>query len=352
MRHLLILLLCAPLYGADMTLDRIRAKRDLPGLARARLREGKLSVEVSGVRRAGEAARVQADDQWHLGSCTKAMTATLVALFVERGLLRWDETLTELFPQLKLDPAYRKVTLEMLLAHRAGLAGDLLAYDGGKLWARLWDPDLDPRDGRALVAKAMLEAPPASVPGTRFEYSNADYIIAGAVLERLADSSWETLMRSELFRPLGMSCGFGPAGGHVREGDRWKPVDRDNPPALGPAGTVHCSMASWAKFAQLHLDGDAGRPTIILHPAAFAKLHSAYPGQEYTYGGWFRVSRPWAGKSGTALMHEGSNTMNTALIWLAPERNLALLAATNAAGPEASAAVDEAVGSLIPKDGD
>src|SRR6185312_6977488 len=183
---------------------------------------------------------------------------------VERGLLRWDEALPELFPQLDLDPAYQNVTLDMLLSHRAGLAGDLLAYDGGKLWAQLWEPDLDPREGRALLAKTMLEAPPASTPGSRFEYSNADYIIAGAVLERLSDSSWEDVIRKELFRPLKMRCGFGPAGGHVREGGRWTPVNKDNPPALGPAGTVHCDLDSWAKFAQLHLDGDAGRPTPIL----------------------------------------------------------------------------------------
>ncbi|HXS99062.1 MAG TPA: serine hydrolase domain-containing protein [Elusimicrobiota bacterium] len=348
MRALLLLLLCAPLRAADMSLETIREKHGLPGMARARLQDGKLSVEVSGVRRFGEPASVRPGDQWHLGSCTKAMTATLVALFAERGLLRWNETLPELFPQLDLDPAYGKVTLEMLLAHRAGLAGDLLAYDGGKLWGRLWEPGLDPSEGRALVAKTMLEAPPASPPGSRYEYSNADYIIAGAVLERAAETSWENIIRKELFRPLGMNCGFGPAGGHVREGGAWTPVNKDNPPALGPAGTVHCDLASWAKFAQLHLDGDAGRPTPILHPASFAKLHAAYPGQEYTYGGWIRVSRPWAGKRGLALNHVGSNTMNTADIWLAPERNLALLSTANAAGPEASAAVDEAVGSLIP----
>lgn len=331
-----------------MSLDAIRAKHDLPGMARALLRDGKLTVEVAGVSRAGEDARVTPADQWHLGSCTKAMTATLVALFVERKLLRWDETLPELFPDLHLDPAYKNVTLDMLLAHRAGLAGDLPAYDGGKLWAKLWEPGLDVREGRAFVAKAMLEAPPASTPGSRFEYSNADYIIAGALLERLTGTSWENTIQKELFRPLHMRCGFGPAGGHVREDGRWKPVNEDNPPALGPAGTVHCDLDSWAEFAQLHLDGDAGRPTPVLHPASFRKLHAAYPGQEYTYGGWIRVLRPWAGKSGVALNHVGSNTMNTADIWLAPERNLALLATTNAAGPEASSAVDEAVGTLNP----
>jgi hypothetical protein len=106
-------------------------------------------------------------------------------------------------------------------------------------------------------------------------------------------------------------------------------------------------MADWAKFAQLHLDGHNGKPTPILKPASFAKLHQAYPGQQYTYGGWFRDQRGWAGKSGVTLMHLGSNTMNTAVIWLAPDRDLAALAVANAAGPDVERALDEAVSALI-----
>src|SRR4051812_15702289 len=130
---LLLLPLCLAPRASGATLDQIREKHGLPGMASARLWNGGPRIETSGVLREGEAEPVGKNRQWHLGSCTKAMTATLVALFVERGLLRWNQTLPELFPQLDLDPAFQKVTLEMLLAHRAGLAGDLLAYDGGKL---------------------------------------------------------------------------------------------------------------------------------------------------------------------------------------------------------------------------
>lgn len=353
------LLLCAaPATASESPLDAIRIKHGLPALSRALILDGSIEIESSGFRKTGDDARVRRQDRFHLGSCTKAMTATLAAIFVEREALRWDEPLAELLPSMKLHPAFEKVTLEMLLAHRSGLAGDVPAFDGGKLWAKLWEPGLDPSEGRRLLAEKMLGAAPDSAPGSRYEYSNANYIIVGAVLERVSGLSWEAVIQKELFLPLKMRCGFGPAAdprarvpdqpwGHVRKGEVWSPVHGDNPPPVGPAGTVHCSLADWSKFARLHLDGGAGRPTVLLGPKSFAKLHAAYPGQEYTYGGWLRLSRPWAGKSGAALMHMGSNTMNTAVIWLAPERGLGVLAAANAAGEGASRAVDEGVGTLI-----
>lgn len=351
------LVLAATPAAAAAPLDAIRLKHGLPALSRSLTLDGNVETESSGVRKTGHAEHVRRTDRFHLGSCTKAMTATLAAIFVERKKLRWDEPLAELLPGVKLDPAFEKVTLEMLLSHRSGV-GEASTFDSGQLWAKLWEPGLDPSEGRRILAGKMLGAVPASAPGTRYEYSNANYMIVGAVLERVSGMTWEAAIQKELFRPLKMRCVFGPAAdpkarvpdqpwGHVRKESAWSPVHGDNPPALGPAGTVSCSLLDWSKFARLHLDGGAGRPTVLLGPSSFAKLHAAYPGQEYTYGGWLRVSRPWAGKSGTALMHMGSNTMNTAVIWLAPERGLGALAATNAAGESASRAVDEAVGALI-----
>jgi len=119
----------------------------------------------------------------------------------------------------------------------------------------------------------------------------------------------------------------------------------DNPPTLGPAGTVHCSLEDWAKFAQFHLDGFNGKSSELLSAVGFQKLHQSYPGQEYTFGGWIRVNRPWA--RGPALTHAGSNTMNYANIWIAPLRKISFLSATNMGGDDAAKATDEVVGVFI-----
>src|SRR3954466_14976518 len=78
---------------------------------------------AAGVRKGGTAERITLDDRFHLGSCTKAMTATLVAMLVEEGRLNCTTTLGELFADTMtpMHPAWEKVTLQQVLAHRAGL---------------------------------------------------------------------------------------------------------------------------------------------------------------------------------------------------------------------------------------
>src|SRR5947207_7457390 len=94
------------------------------GMAAAVLRcERIIAQGAAGVRKRGTAERITLDDRFHLGSCTKAMTATLVAMLVEEGKLNWTTTLGELFADTvkPMHAAWEKVTLRQVLAHRAGL---------------------------------------------------------------------------------------------------------------------------------------------------------------------------------------------------------------------------------------
>src|SRR6476646_12185780 len=94
------------------------------GMAAAVLRGERIIAQgVAGVRKRGTAERITLDNQFQLGSCTKAMTATLVAMLVEEGKLNWTTTLRELFAGTvkPMHPAWEKVTLRLVLAHRAGL---------------------------------------------------------------------------------------------------------------------------------------------------------------------------------------------------------------------------------------
>src|SRR5262245_52681073 len=85
-------------------LEAVRKKRDVPALGAAVVNErGAVAVAVVGVRKRGDDTPATADDQFHLGSDTKAMTAALVALFVEKGDLDWDSTLGGTFPDLAGD---------------------------------------------------------------------------------------------------------------------------------------------------------------------------------------------------------------------------------------------------------
>lgn len=337
--------------GVAAVLEPIRARHDLPALAGAIVTtDGLLVAGATGKRRRGAYPPVTASDKWHLGSNTKAMTATLAARSVERGLLRWNSTLGGTFPELSasMHPQLRGATLEHLLGSRAGVAPNLE-------WWRVTASAHGVRDQRLrAVAMAGAQAP-AFAPGSRMLYSNLGNVLAGAMIERKARDAWEELMKLFVFGPLNMrGCGFGGVGtpgqldqpwGHGSDGG---PVDRngpaaDNPPVMGPAGSVHCTLADWASFVADQLRGARGERA-LLRAESYRRLHTPAPGHGYALG-WGTATRDWAG--GVALTHNGSNTMNYSVAWLAPQRGFAVLVVSNQGGQRAMRGTDEAASALI-----
>ena len=97
-------------------------KYELPGLTSYISISDQLSkVEVSGVRKIEKNVKIEESDKFHLGSCTKAMTATLLATFVEDGELKWTDSLSKLFPEIKVNKKLKDIPIQDLLAHRSCL---------------------------------------------------------------------------------------------------------------------------------------------------------------------------------------------------------------------------------------
>lgn len=337
-------------------LEKIRARNDVPALAAAAVREEKIiEIEAVGRRTIGEQVPVTTEDKWHIGSCGKSMTASLAAILVEEGKITWEAKIGHALPELQdaMEPAWQAVSLELLLQHRGGAP----TQPADNLWRNAWRATGTPTEQRLEFVRGLLLRRPVARPGEKMIYSNQGYAIAGAMLERAGGQSWETLMRERLFDPLDMkSAGFGAPGearkidqpwGHTVADGKVTPVapgpKADNPAAIGPGGTVHCSIADFAQYAGWH--ARSVRTTArILGPASFTKLHTAPSGSDYAMG-WVVTQRDWAG--GKVLTHNGSNTMWYAVMWLAPAKDLAFVAATNTAGKNAERACDEAVSALV-----
>jgi CubicO group peptidase (beta-lactamase class C family) len=116
----------------------------------------------------------------------------------------------------------------------------------------------------------------------------------------------------------------------------------DNPPVLGPAGTVHCGIHDWAPSIADQLRGARGKAA-LLSPESYRLLQTPHFGDDYSLG-WGVVEREWAG--GRALTHTGSNTLYLAVAWLAPARDFAVLVCANE-GEDSAAAADEAIWRII-----
>jgi len=340
----------------------VREEFRLPAVGAAVILDGKLhALGVVGVRKDGGQARAEPNDAFHLGSCTKAMTGSLIGMLVAQGKLRWDRPLVEYFPELKdtMHPDYRGVTLVHLLSHRAGVASMTAGFAPvqGKELARICKMK-SPAQQRKRVTEIVLTQPPVHKPGEKFEYSNAGFTIAGVIAERATGEDYESLLQRMLFDPLGMrTAGFGSMGtpgrtdalwGHRKNADKIVPVppgpQADNPPFLTPGGRVHCSMADWAKYVQCILTAARGQDGLL--PAVAIQPVKEPPfGGDYALG-WSLHDRDWGGR---VLTHSGTNTMHYAIVWVAPQRNFAVLVAANRGGDGAAEGLDKLCGAMIRK---
>jgi CubicO group peptidase (beta-lactamase class C family) len=333
------------------TFEATRQKYNLPSLAGTIVTsKGASEIIVTGVRKAGTDVAVTANDKWHLGSDTKVMTSCLLATLIEAKKLKWETTLAEVFPEQAktMSPELQKVSLLHLLSHRAGLPPNLM-------WRSFAKPGKSLKEQRAAVIEQVATIKLNSEPGTKYEYSNLGYVVAGAVAEKISGKSWEELMQQIIFDPLGMkSAGFGGLGTPGKIDQPWphgadgKPTakngpDVDNAAVLGPAGTVHCTLSDWAKFIADQLRGARGQKG-WLKPESYKQIQTTHFEGNYALG-WLVVDRTWG--NGKVLSHAGSNTMNYALAWVAPLRDAAFLVCTNMGGSNAAKATDEITGQMI-----
>jgi len=239
------------------------------------------------------------------------------------------------------------------MAHRAGVTDKGLI---DQAWLAKAHADTRPvAEQRTEFARTVLSKPAVGTPGN-FEYANANYMLVGAAIERIAGSDWEAAIGSQMFTPLGMTtAGFGaPTGaqpwGHAPGANNTLvPVDpsgiADNPAVMGPAGRVHLSLADYAKFARLFLTDGGGylRPESLAHLARpWGNVPDGYAMGWQTY-----AERAWA--KGPALAHEGSNTLWHAVAIIGPARPLAVLTVSNADANGAGAAAQRLAIGLIQK---
>jgi CubicO group peptidase (beta-lactamase class C family) len=329
-------------------LESVRQEYGLPALGAAIVTPaGVYVLDVVGTRQHGRSTPVSERDLWHLGSDTKAMTATLAAVLIDQGLLAWATTLGEVFPELirssSVHPSYASLTILHLLQQRTGQRGN---YEAGDLRFLAAEGLTNAQRRKAYVAYRLIQPP---VLPLEHSYSNHNYVIAGAMLEKVTGRPWEELMRTELFDPLRMeTAGFGPPGekmigsffaepdqprGHEGYGAERQSSFDDNPPATGPAGNVHASLRDWAKFIRLHLNGSEG--DLQLSPSSTAMLHTPVEGYA---GGW--------GSDGTTLWHDGSNNLWFARAVVYLQDQFGVVIVTNVGGGPAGKALGAMEGRL------
>jgi len=325
-------------------LRRALQEHDIPGIGLVVFDSDRLVIQKAmGLCRLGEETPITLDSRFHIGSNTKAMTATVIASLVEDGKLSWEENAITVFPEFAetIHESFRSVTVRQLLSHTAGIQ----PFTNDAEFDAIPQFSGTSQEQRYEFTKFLLTHKPFRTPGKAVEYSNAGYCVAAAMAERIAGKPWEDLMRLRLFERLALVAGFGwPALSDPQQpwGHRYKeakenetieeflsrksgtlvphpPTDSYRISCLGaPSGDVHLSIVDFAKFAQMHLRGCRDMET-ILKSETIRFMHQDIQGSAL---GWQRT--------GPVSSHSGSACTFYSQAVLFPAQNYGFVLACNA----------------------
>ncbi|MEO0629786.1 MAG: serine hydrolase, partial [Planctomycetota bacterium] len=123
-------------------------------------------------------------------------------------------------------------------------------------------------------------------------------------------------------------------------------VAPDNPPVFNSAGRVHASVVDWGRFVADFEQGLTGEG-MLLQQSTYQAIAVDLEDDGYALG-WGRAALDWAGET-PVLSHAGSNRMWFAVATIAPEKDLSLVIATNAATADAQRAAEAAMNTMVEK---
>lgn len=134
------------------------------------------------------------------------MLATVIAMLVEEGKLNWDTKAADVLEIPRANGLRtNEITLKQLLNHHAGLPP--FEDDSASEW-KAWTKER-PSSGSSAdrvqqFAQWLLQRPTIGAPAVKFVFSNAGYVVAAAMVERVTGMTWKDAARKRLFEPLGM----------------------------------------------------------------------------------------------------------------------------------------------------
>jgi len=310
------------------------------GAAVAIVKDGKvLLAEGYGYADRDKKIPMTAEHALPIGSSSKAFTATGVMMLASEGKIDIDAPVRNYMPKFSLEAADAKeVTARDMLSHRTGLPRHDL------FWIT-W-PDIE-RD--ELIFNRLRHLKANKTFRSKWEYNNHMYAASGKLIEEISGKSWEEFTRKRIFKPLGMNNSFfwqddpvdikQPVLYKDEKGKR-VPVESENVPAMGPAGSIRApitDVAQWLKFNLAR--GKVGRKK-LLDEASFAELWKPVISYELLpfpvpetqtvgYGlGWFIDNY----RGHVRVEHGGNVSGATSEVSMLPDKNIGVAILTNQGG--------------------
>ncbi|WP_412476236.1 serine hydrolase domain-containing protein [Flavobacterium sp. TBRC 19031] len=275
--------------------DSIRAVYNIPEISYAVIdSRATLEIEALGLHSINSKEQATLNDRFHIGSNTKAMTAFMIAKYVENGKLDWTTKFFDIYPEWKVTSKndYQNITLLELLSHKARIQ----AFQGED------DPKIPEFKGtnqkkREQFGKFVLTLECVKLDKENpFIYSNAGYTLATLMLERVTGKSWEQLVNKVFNKDLKLNVKLSwpenqkrkDTWGHATENGKLNPIPSTVDYHLDytePAGDINIKLKDFIKFIQLNLMGLDGQDN-YLKSKTYKLIHKGV--ENYSLG-WFNI---------------------------------------------------------------
>jgi CubicO group peptidase (beta-lactamase class C family) len=252
-----------------------------------------------GFDKASDGVPARPDTRYVIASMTKQFTALAVLMLQDRGKLATTDPVCGYLPDCP--PAWRRITIDQLLTHTAGLFDylDIGPQEAARTLARLGTDKPTPEQLTGIFANRPLEF----APGSRFRYSNSGYVLLGRVIEKVTGQDYGRFLRTQILDPLRMAdSGYQPAATGLATGyDSWDdPANTNDTAVYYAAAGIYSTARDMARWNDFLLTGE---PEIVDHDTLAELLRPRVEVNALEQYGYGIQSREVGGR--TVYFHSG-----------------------------------------------
>jgi CubicO group peptidase (beta-lactamase class C family) len=328
------------LAGIDGVIEQALVTYKVPGAAVAVVvGDEVVLLKGYGFRDVEKKLPMMADTQMPIASITKQFTVAALGTLIRQGKLDWDKPVREYLPDFRLNSEYATAhaTTRDLLTHRIGLPRHDMVWFGSEL-------------SRDQLFQRLQHFPFSRDLRVRFQYNNLMYMTSGYLAGRLAKSSWEELVKTALFVPLGMQRSNFTVAAMRTEPNHSEAyqlnlqrevvrVEHEPLDAMGPTGSINSSADEMARYIRMMLAGGSfGGNRVLLEADVQAMMQPNMPSgrpvfadvfgfQSYGMGLFVQTYR------GIEVASHGGNLRGaSAMIVMIPSKRIGVMVMTNRSG--------------------
>jgi D-alanyl-D-alanine carboxypeptidase len=349
MRKFIVLLLIAatPLLADDFTasvdkaVNEILAKTGAPSASVAVVRDGKLIyANAYGFAKLEPKTPATPQMRYGIGSISKQFTAAAILMLAEEGKLSLDDKVVRWLPELT---RAKDVSIRQLLSMTSGYQD---------FWPQDYVmPGMLESATAQQIADTWAKKPLDFEPGTRWQYSNTNYSIAGMIFERVAGMPLVDFLRQRVFTPLQMTSVFDTDSAALPAGDparymRYalgppRPAPKEGKGWLFAAGELAMTAQDLAKWDVAMINES------LLQPASYREMEREVllPGGNGTHYGLGVSVNTVDGRR--FISHAGEISGFTAQNHVYPDQRAAIVVQTNLDATGASAQIANRIAQLL-----